>query len=160
MVNYISTVQPSNPASGETWLNPTDDIVRVYDGTTWVETVQMYQEVKRDTTGAVQFVNVAAGLTATQSGTTTTTPTGQAQFIKVSGTLGATLDTPSVVLKINGGNTFSTSVAATNTTLTFTNKWTIRATSPSLLANATVVAGTGTLTVTWKFEDRVTPVVR
>lgn len=122
-----------------------------------IQTEEYYEDIKRDNSGDVQFVSVASGLTASQSGTITTTPNQQAKFIQAQVTLGPTntLDTPSLSLKVNGGNTWTTSVAAASTNLTTTYTFTLSVTSPSLTADATVAGGTGTLTVTWLFEDRI-----
>jgi len=158
LVNYISDTQPSNPSSGETWLNPSDDIIRTYDGTKWIKSTEMYQEIKRDLTGDVQFKAIASGLTATTATTTatvsaSTAATGLIQFTKMSATATGGFTTATVSL-LRNGSTIATTTGGTGTTLTTSNLVTLTGTN-TFTAKLHLAAGTpGTLTFTANREDR------
>jgi len=158
MVDYVSSTEPSNPSEYETWLNPDDDIVRVYDGTKWIETVEMYQEVKRDVTGDVLYNNIASGLTATTTTTsatvsTATTATGMIQFTKMSATATGGFTTATIAL-LRNGSTLTTTTGGTGTTLVTSNTTSLTGTN-TFTGQLHLTAGTpGTLTFTAKREDR------
>jgi len=179
MTDYRGPTAPANPVSGETWLDTDADVVKVYDGTAWrditdhearhelggADQLNEWLQVKRDLGGSVQFAVITpslatTGITSAATKTVTIAPSGQAFFIKAIGTLGTGVDTPAVSLKINGANTKTSSVAATNTTLNFTTTWTTTVSTPSLTAIGSVAGGTGTLTVTWNRDARTTVVPR
>jgi len=158
MVDYVSRTAPSNPSAGETWLNPDDDLVRTYDGAKWIRTADMYQEIKRDLTGDVQFLGIASGLTATTTTTsatvsTATTATGLIQFTKMSAIATGGFTTATISL-LRNGSVIATTTGGTGTTLVTSNTVNLTGTN-TFTAQLHLAAGTpGTLTFTANRENR------
>jgi len=162
LVNYISDTQPSNPSSGETWLDTDADVVKVYDGTAWrditdhearheiggADQLNEWLQVKRDLTGGVVFNDIATGLTTgtTATGTavtTNTSTTGQILFTQAVLSLTGAFTTGEATLLRNASTLVTTSVTGTITvstsiSLTGTNTWTARC---NMVAGTSITAG-------------------
>jgi len=176
MVDYTSRTEPSNPASGETWLDTDDDIVKVYDGTAWrdvtshearheiggADELGEWLSVKRDLTGSVVFEDIATGLTSGTTATgvavsTATSTTGQILATQAVLSLTGAFTTATATLFRNGASLATltatgTTTVSSMTNLTGTNTWTA---SVSMAAGTSATAG-----LTARRDSRTTVVPR